>query len=296
MRMRTKIGRFLAQGVLLTSLFVPLFALAQSTTPSAPSANSATGGSFVALTQFPQIQALANSSSFATFVNTLYKICLGAGAVLAVIMIMVAGVQFMTSQGSVASNEKAKSRIQNAILGLILVLAPTIVFGIINPSILNLNLGSEFGGLKGAGINQGAFATPTTANSGSSAGTTCPANLTAVNQGTSCPAGLQPTTQSCCQNIGPLGVCCAPPANTQSYILSYYFTKTITSTNYTCYVTSSQSFPSQSACTTAENEVPATIGQPSAGMSVSSVTYVNSCTQGSASPATPPGNIPLCSN
>jgi hypothetical protein len=53
---------------------------------------------------------------------------------------MYAGVEFMTSRGSVSSNENAKKHIQNAIFGLILVLSPTIVFGIINPDILHLDL------------------------------------------------------------------------------------------------------------------------------------------------------------
>ena len=143
---------------------MPGFVLAADNAPGTVTpTDTANGTTFVPLTQFPQITSLAQSNGFGDFVNTLYKICIGAGAVLAVIMIMVAGVQFMTSRGSVSSNEKAKSRIQNAILGLILVLAPTIVFGIINPSILNLNLGTEFSGLKqDHSVDQNAFASPTT--------------------------------------------------------------------------------------------------------------------------------------
>lgn len=148
----------MVQSALLVALFIPTLTFAAATQPtdSQPPATTDTG--FVPLTHFPQIQSLAQSQGFGTFVNTLYKILIGAGAVLAVIMIMVAGVQFMTSRGSVASNEKAKSRIQNALLGLLLILSPVIVFGIINPSILQLNLGNEFGGLKqDHGINQDAF-------------------------------------------------------------------------------------------------------------------------------------------
>lgn len=101
---------------------------------------SSTEGGFVSLTQLPAISDAADTNSLPQFLNTLYKICIGVGAVLAVLMIMFAGFLFMTSRGSVASNEKAKSYIQNAVLGLILLLSPTIVFSIINPDILKLDL------------------------------------------------------------------------------------------------------------------------------------------------------------
>ena len=97
---------------------------------------------FYKLTNLPGLEDLSNSSSsnFPTFVNTLYKVCIGVAATLAVIMIMYAGIKFMTNTGSVSSNEEAKSYLQNAILGLVLVLSPAIVFGIINPQILDLKL------------------------------------------------------------------------------------------------------------------------------------------------------------
>lgn len=103
---------------------------------------------FKPLTALPGIEEAANSTTFPSFLNTIYKLAIGAGAVLAVIMIMIAGVQFMTSRGSVASNEAAKTRLRNALIGLLLVLSPTIVFGIINPSILDLNFGENLSGLK----------------------------------------------------------------------------------------------------------------------------------------------------
>lgn len=142
-------------GLLLTApLLIPSVSFAQQKTPSGnaqqTSAQAETAqpaqessGSFIPLTQLPGIQDAANSATLPAFLNQLYKICVGAGAVLAVIMIMIAGFEFMTSRGSVASNQKAKERIQNAILGLVLVLSPTIVFGIINPSILSLDFTSS---------------------------------------------------------------------------------------------------------------------------------------------------------
>lgn len=102
--------------------------------------NTPSGVKFVPLTQLPAIQEAGDADTLPAFLNQLYKICIGISAVLAILMIMWAGVDIMTSQGSVMSNEKAKSRIQNAVLGLILVLSPVVVFSVINEDILKLDL------------------------------------------------------------------------------------------------------------------------------------------------------------
>lgn len=162
-----RIGIVAAQSVIAASMLMPVAVFAQTpsasenasangsaATPVANPANTNTtagtadGNTFTALTQIPQINNIATADNFSTFINTLYKICIGVGAVLAVLMIMYAGVLFMTSSGSVQGNEKAKKYISNAIFGLVLILTPTIVFGIINPSILNINIGSEFNKLQ----------------------------------------------------------------------------------------------------------------------------------------------------
>ena len=133
--------------VLFIAVFIlstPFMALAADPTPvpATPTTGSSGVSPFYKLTNLPGLEDLSNSSSsnFPTFVNTLYKVCIGVAATLAVIMIMYAGIKFMTNTGSVSSNEEAKSYLQNAILGLVLVLSPAIVFGIINPQILDLKL------------------------------------------------------------------------------------------------------------------------------------------------------------
>ncbi len=142
---------------LLLALLLPQVSFAQrggsgESAPTTPAASVESEGNntvtFKPLTALPGIQEAANSTTFPTFLNTVYKLAIGAGAVLAVIMIMVAGVQFMTSRGSVSSNDAAKTRLRNALIGLLLVLSPTIVFGIINPSILDLSFGEALSGLK----------------------------------------------------------------------------------------------------------------------------------------------------
>jgi hypothetical protein len=109
-------------------------------TPGPAAQSGVSDSAFKPLTQLPGIQQAASSDTLPQFLNQVYKICIGLGAGLAVVMIMYAGFQIMTSQGSVSSNEKAKTRIREALFGLLLILAPTILFTIINPDILKLNL------------------------------------------------------------------------------------------------------------------------------------------------------------
>lgn len=81
-----------------------------------------------------------NSPDLANFFNQLYKYLIGAAAVLAIIMIMWGGMEIST-QDSISAHSEGKERITQAILGLIIVLSPVLVFSIINPAILNLSIG-----------------------------------------------------------------------------------------------------------------------------------------------------------
>lgn len=110
-------------------LLTPLFALA------------AEAGQFVPLTSLPGLAEGGNAATMTVFLNSLYKICIGAAAAIAVLQIIRAGILFMTNKGSISENEQARSLVQGAVLGLLLVLSPVIVFTIINPKILTLDFG-----------------------------------------------------------------------------------------------------------------------------------------------------------
>ncbi len=99
---------------------------------------------FTALAPIPGLTdtsntAVVNSTSLANFFNNLYKYVIGLAAVLAVIMIIWGGLEIST-QDSISKQSAGKEKIQQAILGLVLVLSPVLVFSIINPNILNLSL------------------------------------------------------------------------------------------------------------------------------------------------------------
>lgn len=105
----------------------------------------ATAQEFVPLTGLPGLEGIASAGggSLPDFFNALYRICIGAAAVIAVFQIMRAGVLSMLNEGSVIQKGKVRSMITQSILGLALVLSPALVFGIIDPRILNLELNLE---------------------------------------------------------------------------------------------------------------------------------------------------------
>jgi hypothetical protein len=120
---------------LLVSLGVPLAVLAETGAEAADA--------FYPLTNLPGLSDTLSSDTLPRFLNNLYRLCIGAVAVIAVLKIMQGGAMLMFNRGSFSQATEAKKHIQNAVLGLILVLSPAIVFGIINPDILNLTLNVE---------------------------------------------------------------------------------------------------------------------------------------------------------
>ena len=90
------------------------------------------------LTNLPGLEE-ASTGGIGPLINTLYRYGVGIGAILAVLIIIYGGFKYMTSQ---VPGVKADGRaeITRAILGLLLLLSPVIVFGIINQDILNFDI------------------------------------------------------------------------------------------------------------------------------------------------------------
>ena len=78
-----------------------------------------------------------------SYLWTLFGIAVGVAAMLAVIMIIIGGFQYMTSE-AIGSKESAKKRMWAAVLGLALILGSWLILNTINPNLLNL----PFEGLK----------------------------------------------------------------------------------------------------------------------------------------------------
>lgn len=93
----------------------------------------------VGLTDQSMMNGVIGNASFAAFFNNLYKFLVGIAVALAIIEIIWGGLEISTKD-SVSSKSDGKQRIYNAIMGLLLILSPVIVFSIINPNILNLSI------------------------------------------------------------------------------------------------------------------------------------------------------------
>ncbi len=96
---------------------------------------------FVPLAGIPGLteSVTADEAGLANFLNDLYKYLIGLAAVIAVVEIIWGGLLYST-QDVPGSKTNGKEKIKNALLGLVLVLSPVLVFSIINPSILNLSI------------------------------------------------------------------------------------------------------------------------------------------------------------
>ena len=76
------------------------------------------------------------------YINQLFQIALGILMVLAVIMIVAAGVQYMTVESFYAKGD-AKKKITGALGGLILALGIVVILNTINPRLLKINFGGD---------------------------------------------------------------------------------------------------------------------------------------------------------
>ena len=125
---------------------------ATGNTTAAPAATQTSNNSgFVPLTNLPGLTDASNAGatgSLPIFLKNLYKLLIGAAAVGAIIQIMIAGFRSITNNESVIGNSENRKRIQNAVLGLVIVLSPYVIFSIINSDILNLDFTKDFSALQ----------------------------------------------------------------------------------------------------------------------------------------------------
>ncbi|MEK7088936.1 MAG: pilin [Patescibacteria group bacterium] len=78
----------------------------------------------------------SNPCPFGSYLNIMIKIILGVAAVLAMVMVVMGGIEYMTSD-LVSSKEAGKETIRNAILGLLIALGAYLILNTINPQLLS---------------------------------------------------------------------------------------------------------------------------------------------------------------
>lgn len=179
-------------------------------------AQSACGNGFCPLAPIPNLTqgVQATSGGLASFFNNLYKYLIGLAAILAIIMIVWGGLEISTKD-SISKQSDGRERITQAILGLVLVLLPVLVFSIINPSILNLSLDIPPLTTVYGGWNNGVPvpAVPTTSIGGCSvSGTllqtaTCPTSQAATQFAANCSSGAGAVLPCSLQNSSGVPSC-----------------------------------------------------------------------------------------
>ncbi len=83
--------------------------------------------------------SVTSAEGLPAFLNNLYTLIIGAAVILAVLQIIRGGIMWMLTDSFVEKGQ-ARHLVTIAVMGLILVLSPVIVFNIINPCILSLSL------------------------------------------------------------------------------------------------------------------------------------------------------------
>lgn len=96
-------------------------------------------GDFEGLTQFVSQYFGSGEGGIPELLNGLFNLAILIGSTLAVIMIAVAGIQYMTTD-AVTQKTEGKRRIAYAVAGLLMLLSTWLLFNVINPNILNLNV------------------------------------------------------------------------------------------------------------------------------------------------------------
>lgn len=126
---RTK--HILAQAALLS--LVAFFALGIA------SAFAAETTSYKPLTSLPGVFEEGQVTNPASLIRNIYTFAIGAGSVLAVLIIIIAGIKYMY-QDSIGGKSHAKEQITNALLGLLIILGSYIFLYTLNSDLVNINL------------------------------------------------------------------------------------------------------------------------------------------------------------
>lgn len=82
---------------------------------------------------------VAGGGALGNYLNVIIKLAIGIAAVLAFVMIVMGGIQYMTTE-LISSKEEGKKRITNAIMGLLVAFSAWLILFTINPKLLETNL------------------------------------------------------------------------------------------------------------------------------------------------------------
>lgn len=109
--------------------FLKIFVLLVLTTPLLVLAQAKT---------FQELPGISGGSSTQDYIHALYTLSISLAAILVVLKLMYAGVNYMTTD-LIGSKQKAKDDIKGALLGLLIILGAVTILNTINPNLLQLN-------------------------------------------------------------------------------------------------------------------------------------------------------------
>lgn len=134
--MEFKNKKILAAAVIIASFL----AIAPILLPTSAKAIDCPEGKYCMLAPLPGIdQSLDQKNILGTYIPYLFNLLIGLSAVTAVVMIVIGGFQYMTTD-AFQGKQDGKNRIKNAVIGLVLVIAAYLILYTINPNLLNINL------------------------------------------------------------------------------------------------------------------------------------------------------------
>ncbi len=125
--------------LLLLSLVSTQISFAQvaptSLTPSSPSNN----GGYVPLTDLTRELTNGGNIDLGSYIGKLFQFVIGFAGILAVIMIVIGGVQYMSTD-SIDGKKDGLDKVKSALWGLLLALASYLILNTINPDLLKLGI------------------------------------------------------------------------------------------------------------------------------------------------------------
>jgi len=90
--------------------------------------------------EIPGLVETAASGDFTQWISNMYVFLVGIAGVLAIVMIFVAGFEFVVSGDNAGKRSDAKKRIQAALGGLLLAVSSWLILNTINPQLVNIRL------------------------------------------------------------------------------------------------------------------------------------------------------------
>lgn len=103
--------------------------------------NQPTSGTYVPLAPLPNtgLNSGTTTTNFSSYVLGMFGLLIGAAAALAVIMIVIGGIQYMSTD-AISGKSEGKERITDAIYGLLLAISCWLILNTVNPDILKFDI------------------------------------------------------------------------------------------------------------------------------------------------------------